>query len=79
MHVQKLRQSEKVGCMVLINVSLNAEDGYTLTRFNSERTHHCILTKARHYRCFKKVDTCVAKRIEINDEIGIKMFKTSSL
>ncbi|KAF5465465.1 hypothetical protein F2P56_015473 [Juglans regia] len=31
--------------------------------------------KTRHFRCFNKIDTRVAKRLEINDEAGIRVSK----
>ncbi|XP_041020493.1 protein FAR1-RELATED SEQUENCE 8-like [Juglans microcarpa x Juglans regia] len=61
--------------MARINATMNAEGGYTLSKVNLEHTHICSPRKARHMRCFKKVDARVAKRLEINDEAGIRMSK----
>ncbi|XP_042983150.1 protein FAR-RED IMPAIRED RESPONSE 1-like [Carya illinoinensis] len=61
--------------MARINVTLNDEGGYILTSVNLEHTHIYSPGNARHFRCFKKVDALVAKRLEINDEAGIQMVK----
>ncbi|XP_041018010.1 uncharacterized protein LOC121260246 [Juglans microcarpa x Juglans regia] len=74
-NVMKPRQIEKIGCMAKINVILNNEGGYTLSKVILDHTYVCSLGKARHFRCFKKVDPQVAKRLEINDEAGIWLSK----
>ncbi|KAG2703570.1 hypothetical protein I3760_06G144700 [Carya illinoinensis] len=74
-NILKPRGTEKVGCMARINASLNNEGGYTLTKVKLDHTHVCSPGKARHFRCFKKVDARVAKRLEINDEAGIRVSK----
>ncbi|XP_035551092.1 protein FAR-RED IMPAIRED RESPONSE 1-like [Juglans regia] len=74
-NVMKPRQTEKIGCMARINAILNNEGGYTLSKVILDHTHVCSLRKARHFRCFKKVDPRVAKRLEINDEAGIRLSK----
>ncbi|XP_018834995.2 protein FAR-RED IMPAIRED RESPONSE 1-like [Juglans regia] len=74
-NVLKPRQTKKIGCMARINVTMNNESVYTLTKVNLEHTHICSLGKIRHFKYFKKVDARVAKRLEINDEAGIRMSK----
>ncbi|KAF5442386.1 hypothetical protein F2P56_035049 [Juglans regia] len=74
-NILKPRQTEKIGCMTRINATMNGEGGYTLSKVKLEHTHICSPRKARHMRCFKKVDARVAKRFEINDEAGIRMSK----
>ncbi|XP_042959355.1 protein FAR1-RELATED SEQUENCE 5-like [Carya illinoinensis] len=74
-NVMKPRQTEKIGCMARINARLNDEGGYTLSKVILDHTHVCSPGKARHFRCFKKVDARVAKRLEINDEAGIRLSK----
>ncbi|KAF5465464.1 hypothetical protein F2P56_015474 [Juglans regia] len=69
-NILKPRGTEKVGCMARINASLNNEGGYTLTKVKLDHTHVCSPGKTRHFRCFNKIDTRVAKRLEINDEAG---------
>ncbi|XP_041026948.1 protein FAR1-RELATED SEQUENCE 5-like [Juglans microcarpa x Juglans regia] len=74
-NILKPRQMEKIGCMARINVTMNDEGVYTLAKVNLEHTHICSPGKARHFKCFKKVDTRVAKRLEINEEARIRMSK----
>ncbi|XP_042944575.1 protein FAR-RED IMPAIRED RESPONSE 1-like [Carya illinoinensis] len=74
-NVMKPRQTEKIGFMARINARLNDESGYTLSKVILDHTHVCSPGKARHFRCFKKVDARVAKRFEINDEAGIRLSK----
>ncbi|XP_042983428.1 protein FAR1-RELATED SEQUENCE 5-like [Carya illinoinensis] len=74
-NVLKPRQTEKIGCMARINATLNDEGGYTLSKVNLDHTHVCSPEKARHFRCFKKVNARVSKRFKINDEAGIRMKK----
>ncbi|KAF5464428.1 hypothetical protein F2P56_014503 [Juglans regia] len=71
----KPRQTERIGCKARINAILNDEDGYTLSSVILEHTHVCSPEKARHFRCFKKVDARVAKGREINNAAGIRMGK----
>ncbi|XP_042980174.1 protein FAR1-RELATED SEQUENCE 5-like [Carya illinoinensis] len=75
-NIIKPRQTKRVGCKARINAVLNEDDGYTLSNVILDHTHYCSLGKARRFRCFKKVDTRVAKRLEINDEAGIRTSKT---
>ncbi|XP_035549754.1 protein FAR1-RELATED SEQUENCE 5-like [Juglans regia] len=72
-NVLKARQTDKIGYMVKINVTMNDEGVYILTKVNLEHTHICSPGKARYFKCFKKIDTHVVKRLEINDEIEIQM------
>ncbi|XP_040998114.1 protein FAR1-RELATED SEQUENCE 5-like [Juglans microcarpa x Juglans regia] len=74
-NVMKPRQIEKMGFMARINAILNYEGGYILSKVTLDHTHVCSPRKARHFRYFKKVDARVAKRLEINDEVGIKLSK----
>ncbi|XP_040998179.1 uncharacterized protein LOC121244223 [Juglans microcarpa x Juglans regia] len=69
------RGTKNVGCMARINASLNDEGGYTLTKVKLDHAYVCSSRKARHFRCFKNVDARVAKRLEINDEAGIRVSK----
>ncbi|XP_042983392.1 protein FAR1-RELATED SEQUENCE 2-like [Carya illinoinensis] len=69
--ILKPRQTERVGCKARINAVLNEDGGYTLSSVILDHTHYYSPGKARHFRCFKKVDACGAKRLEINDEAGI--------
>ncbi|KAG6628828.1 hypothetical protein CIPAW_14G039100 [Carya illinoinensis] len=75
-NILKPRQTERVGCKARINAVLNEDGGYTLSSVILDHTHYCSPGKARHFRCFKKVDARVAKRLEINDEAGIRTSKT---
>ncbi|KAF5475615.1 hypothetical protein F2P56_007407 [Juglans regia] len=74
-NVMKPRQTVKMGCKARINAVLNVEGGYTISKVILDHTHACSPGKARHFRCFKKVDARVAKRLEINDEAGIRLSK----
>ncbi|KAF5443395.1 hypothetical protein F2P56_035952 [Juglans regia] len=74
-NIMKPRQTEKIGCMARINAVLNDEGGYTLSKVILDHTHVCSPKKTRHFRYFKKVDARVAKRLEINDEAGIRLSK----
>ncbi|XP_042965978.1 protein FAR-RED IMPAIRED RESPONSE 1-like [Carya illinoinensis] len=58
-----------------INTVFNDEGGYTVSKVILDHTHTCSPGKARHFRCFKKVDARVAKRVKINDEVGIRLSK----
>ncbi|KAG6667028.1 hypothetical protein CIPAW_01G072300 [Carya illinoinensis] len=76
------RQTERIGCKARINAILNDEGGYTLSSVILEHTHVCSPEKARHFRCFKKVDARVTKGLEINNATGIcmgKNFKSSAV
>ncbi|XP_042954662.1 protein FAR1-RELATED SEQUENCE 5-like [Carya illinoinensis] len=75
-NILKPRQTERVGCKARIYVVLNEDGGYTLSSVILDHTHYVSPGKARHFRCFKKVDARVAKRLEINDEAGIRTSKT---
>ncbi|XP_041015275.1 protein FAR1-RELATED SEQUENCE 5-like [Juglans microcarpa x Juglans regia] len=74
-NVTKPRQTVKMGCKVRINAVLNVEGGYTISKVILDHTHAYSPGKARHFRCFKKVDARVAKRLEINDEASIRLSK----
>ncbi|XP_041010521.1 protein FAR-RED IMPAIRED RESPONSE 1-like [Juglans microcarpa x Juglans regia] len=74
-NVMKPRQTVKMGCKARINTVLNVEGGYTISKVILDHTHACSSGKARHFRCFKKVDARIAKRLEINDEAGIRLSK----
>ncbi|KAG7980357.1 hypothetical protein I3843_05G179200 [Carya illinoinensis] len=75
-NVLRPRQMERVGCKARVNSVLNEDGGYTLSSDILDHTHVCSLGKSRHFRCFKKVDGRVKKRLEINDEAGIHTSKT---
>ncbi|XP_042964815.1 protein FAR1-RELATED SEQUENCE 5-like [Carya illinoinensis] len=75
-NVLRPRQTERVGCKARVNSVLNEDGGYTLSSVILDHTHYCSPGKARHFRCFKKVDGRVKKRLEINDEAGIRTSKT---
>ncbi|XP_042978527.1 protein FAR1-RELATED SEQUENCE 5-like [Carya illinoinensis] len=75
-NILKPRQTERVGCKARVNAVLNEDGRYTLSSVILDHTHYCSPGKARHFRCFKKLDACVAKRLEINDEAGIRTSKT---
>ncbi|KAG2663322.1 hypothetical protein I3760_16G023600 [Carya illinoinensis] len=75
-NILKPRQTERVGCKARVNTVLNEDGGYTLSSVILDHTHYCSPGKARHFRCFKKLDARVAKRLEINDEAGIHTSKT---
>ncbi|XP_042962573.1 protein FAR1-RELATED SEQUENCE 5-like [Carya illinoinensis] len=75
-NVLRPRQTERVGCKARVNSVLNEDDGYTLSSVILDHTHYCSLGKSRRFRCFKKVDGRVKKRLEINDEAGIRTSKT---
>ncbi|XP_035547312.1 protein FAR-RED IMPAIRED RESPONSE 1-like [Juglans regia] len=64
-----------MGCKARINAVLNVGGGYTISKVILDHVHACSPGKARHFRCFKKVDARVAKRLEINDEAGIRLSK----
>ncbi|XP_040996180.1 protein FAR1-RELATED SEQUENCE 5-like [Juglans microcarpa x Juglans regia] len=70
------RQIERVGCKARVNAVLNEDGGYTLSSVILDHTHVCSSEKAKHFRYFKKVNARVAKRLEINDEAGIRTSKT---
>ncbi|XP_041015031.1 protein FAR-RED IMPAIRED RESPONSE 1-like [Juglans microcarpa x Juglans regia] len=74
-NVMKPRQTVKMGCKARINAVLNVEGGYIISKVILDHTHACSPGKARHFRCFKKVDARVAKRLEINDKAGIRLSK----
>ncbi|XP_042968128.1 protein FAR1-RELATED SEQUENCE 5-like [Carya illinoinensis] len=75
-NVLRPRQTERVGCKARVNSVLNEDGGYTLSNVILDHTHYCSPGKSRHFRCFKKVDERVKKRLEINDEAGIRTSKT---
>ncbi|KAG6624393.1 hypothetical protein CIPAW_16G024000 [Carya illinoinensis] len=75
-NILKPRQTKRVGCKARVNAVLNEDGGYTLSSVILDHTHYCSPGKARHFRCFKKLDARVAKRLEINDEAGIRTSKT---
>ncbi|KAG2717012.1 hypothetical protein I3843_03G155500 [Carya illinoinensis] len=64
-----------MGCKPRINVVFNYEGGYTISKVILDHTHTRSPGKARHFRCFKKVDTRVINRLEINDEVEIRLSK----
>ncbi|XP_018859136.2 protein FAR-RED IMPAIRED RESPONSE 1-like [Juglans regia] len=70
-NVMKPRQTVKMGCKARINAVFNDEGVYTISKVILDHTHACSPGKTRHFRCFKKVDARVAKRLEINDETKI--------
>ncbi|KAF5454711.1 hypothetical protein F2P56_024357 [Juglans regia] len=74
-NVMKPRQTVKMGCKARINAVLNVEGGYIISKVILDHVHACSPGKARHFRYFKKVDARVAKRLEINDEAGIRLSK----
>ncbi|KAF5477044.1 hypothetical protein F2P56_003723 [Juglans regia] len=75
-NVLKPRQTDRVGCKARVNAILNEDDGYTLSSVILDHIHICSPRKARHFRCFKKLDPRVAKRFEKNDEAEIRTSKT---
>ncbi|XP_041001584.1 protein FAR1-RELATED SEQUENCE 5-like [Juglans microcarpa x Juglans regia] len=74
-NVMKPRQTVKMGCKARINAVFNNEGGYTISNVILDHTHSCSPGKSRHFKCFKKVDARVAKRLERNDEAGIRLSK----
>ncbi|XP_035543236.1 protein FAR-RED IMPAIRED RESPONSE 1-like [Juglans regia] len=74
-NIMKPRQTVKMECKTRINAVLNVKGGYTISKVILDHTHACSPGKARHFRCFKNVDGCIAKRLEINDETGIRLSK----
>ncbi|XP_040989025.1 protein FAR1-RELATED SEQUENCE 6-like [Juglans microcarpa x Juglans regia] len=61
-------------CLACVRGGIS-KSGYTLSKVILDHTHDCSPRKARHFRCFKKVDARVTKRLEINDETGIRLSK----
>ncbi|XP_040988966.1 uncharacterized protein LOC121236585 [Juglans microcarpa x Juglans regia] len=71
----KPKQTGKMGCKVMINAVFNDEGEYIVSKVILDYTHACSPGKARHFRCFKKVEARVAKRLEINDKVEIRLSK----
>lgn len=67
--------SSKTGGNARIHASLYPDDKFLVTTVKLEHNHSLSSGKARYYTSNKKVDPRVNRRLEINDEAGIKLTK----
>ncbi|KAF5459929.1 hypothetical protein F2P56_019835 [Juglans regia] len=70
-HAYYMKYGKKKGFGVSKRNIRQDDDGTVIL----DHVHACSSGKAKHFRCFKKVDARVAKRLEINDEAGIRLSK----
>lgn len=67
--------SAKTGFKARICASLCADGKFAITRVAREHNHSLSPGKARYYTLNKKMDPHVKRRLELNDEVGIKVNK----
>ncbi|XP_059670869.1 protein FAR1-RELATED SEQUENCE 5-like [Cornus florida] len=69
------RPSTKANCKAKINVTVKENGNFIITHVYLDHNHALSLTKARHFRCNKALDSDVKRRLELNDLAGIKLNK----
>ncbi|GKV15771.1 hypothetical protein SLEP1_g26523 [Rubroshorea leprosula] len=69
------KPSSKTGCKAKINVMVNDEGSFIISRANLEHNHGLSPSKSQFFRCNKAMDSHVKKRLEVNDEAGISLSK----
>ncbi|CAA0827173.1 Protein FAR1-RELATED SEQUENCE 5 [Striga hermonthica] len=67
--------STKTGCQAKIRLTLCDDGNIRVTTIHLDHDHLLSPGKARHFRCNRKIDDRVKRRLEINDEAGIGVSK----
>ncbi|CAA0828586.1 Protein FAR1-RELATED SEQUENCE 5 [Striga hermonthica] len=67
--------STKTSCKAKIKLTLCDDGNIQVTTVHLDHDHLLSPGKARHFRCNRKIDDRVKRRLEINDEAGIGVSK----
>ncbi|KAJ0962993.1 hypothetical protein J5N97_028115 [Dioscorea zingiberensis] len=69
------RLSTKVNCPAKINIIVGTDGRFTISSAHLEHNHALSPQKSRFQKCNKKMDAYVKRRLELNDQAGIRLSK----
>ncbi|XP_039119452.1 protein FAR1-RELATED SEQUENCE 6-like isoform X2 [Dioscorea cayenensis subsp. rotundata] len=71
----KPRLSTKTNCQARVNIIVDNDGHFTISRIHFEHNHALSPQKSRFKKCNKKMDTYVKRRLKLNDQAGIGLSK----
>jgi hypothetical protein len=74
-NIIKPKPMKRMGCKAEINAKVSLDGRFTLSRVVLEYTHVVSPSKAKYFRCHKKLNSHVKRKIEQLDDAGVRLSK----
>jgi hypothetical protein len=71
-NIVRPKPMERMGCKAKINAKVSLDGRFTLSSVMLEHTHVVSPSKAKYFRCHKRLNSHVKRKIEQLDDAGVR-------